>query len=84
MGGAWLATHLYEHYLFSGDVAFLRDRAYPLLRGAAEFCLDSLVKDASGHLVTAPSTSPENRFRLPSGKDRRDLAGSDDGPGDDA
>ena len=84
MGGPWLATHLYEHYLFGGDVAFLRDRAYPLLRGAAEFCLDSLVKDASGHLVTAPSTSPENRFGLPSGQTRRDLAGRDDGPGDDA
>jgi alpha-L-fucosidase 2 len=68
MGGPWLATHLYEHYLFGGDVAFLRERAYPLLRGAAEFCLDSLVKDASGHLVTAPSTSPENRFALPSGQ----------------
>jgi alpha-L-fucosidase 2 len=68
MGGPWLATHLYEHYLFGGDVAFLRERAYPVLRGAAEFCLDSLVKDASGHLVTAPSTSPENRFRLPSGQ----------------
>ncbi len=68
MGGAWLAHHLYEHYLFGGDVAYLRDRAYPLLRGAAEFCLDWLVEDASGRLVTAPSTSPENQFRLPSGK----------------
>jgi alpha-L-fucosidase 2 len=67
MGGPWLAQHLYEHYLFSGDRAFLRDRAYPLLRGAAEFCLDSLVKDGSGHLVTAPSTSPENRFRTRAG-----------------
>ncbi len=67
MGGPWLAQHLYEHYLFNGDIAYLRDRAYPLLRGSAEFCLDWLVPDAAGHLVTAPSTSPENRFRLRSG-----------------
>ena len=65
--GPWLAQHVYEHYLFGGDATYLRDRAYPLLRGAAEFLLDSLVEDASGHLVTAPSTSPENKFRLPSG-----------------
>jgi alpha-L-fucosidase 2 len=68
MSGAWLAQHLYEHYLFSGDLAYLRNYAYPLMRGAAEFCLDALVPDASGLLVTAPSTSPENRFRLPSGE----------------
>jgi alpha-L-fucosidase 2 len=68
MGGPWLAQHLWEHYLFGGDVAFLRDRAYPLLRGSAEFCLDWLVEDEAGHLVTAPSTSPENKFRLPSGQ----------------
>ncbi len=63
MGGPWLSQHLWEHYLFGGDLAWLRRRAYPLLRGAAEFCLDSLVDDGRGHLVTAPSTSPENRFR---------------------
>jgi alpha-L-fucosidase 2 len=69
MSGPWLAQHLYEHYLFGGDAAYLRERAYPLLRGAAEFCLDSLGPDASGHLVTAPSTSPENKFRLASGSE---------------
>ncbi len=69
MGGPWLAQHLYEHYLFGGDTRYLRERAYPLLRGSAEFCLDCLVPDGSGHLVTAPSTSPENKFRLPSGTD---------------
>ena len=62
MSGPWLAQHLYEHFLFGGDAAYLR-RVYPALRGAAEFCLDWLVEDAAGHLVTAPSTSPENRFR---------------------
>ena len=59
-GGAWLTLHLWEHYLFSGDRAFLA-RAYPLLKGSAEFFLDTLVEDpATGHLVTSPSISPEN------------------------
>jgi alpha-L-fucosidase 2 len=59
-GGAWLATHLWEHYLFTGDKAFLRDTAYPLMRGAALFFVDALVKDpATGKLYTGPSNSPE-------------------------
>ena len=59
-GGAWLCTHLWEHYLFTGDTAFLR-RNYPVLKGCAEFFLDFLVKHPStGWLVTNPSTSPEN------------------------
>ena len=58
--GAWLCTHLWEHFLFTGDVAFLRE-AYPLMRGSAEFFLDFLVADPKrGWLVTNPSTSPEN------------------------
>ena len=60
-GGAWLATHLWEHYLYSGDKAFLA-RAYPLMRGAAEFFVDTLVEDPSSRwLITSPSLSPENR-----------------------
>jgi len=62
MGGAWLAQHVWEHYAFSGDEEYLRHRGYPLIRGAAEFCLDWLVEDDQGLLVTAPSTSPENDF----------------------
>jgi alpha-L-fucosidase 2 len=61
MGAAWLSTHLYEHYAFGGDVAFLR-RAYPVLKEASEFLLDFLVEDAQGRLVTNPSHSPENAF----------------------
>jgi alpha-L-fucosidase 2 len=61
LGGAWLATHLFEHYAFSGDLAFLR-RAYPTLREASEFVLDFLVEDEQGRLVTNPSHSPENAF----------------------
>ncbi|MEO8613654.1 MAG: glycoside hydrolase family 95 protein [Luteolibacter sp.] len=68
MGGAWLCNNLWDHYAFSLDKSFLAKRAYPLMRGAAEFCLDYLVDDGKGHLVTSPSTSPENRFDLPDGK----------------
>ena len=64
-GGAWLATHLWEHYLFSGDKAFLKD-TYPVLKGAAEFFLDFLVPHPTyGWLVTNPSTSPENFPAVP-------------------
>jgi alpha-L-fucosidase 2 len=61
MGAAWLSTHLYEHYAFGGDTAFLR-RAYPVLKEASEFLLDFLVEDEQGRLVTNPSHSPENAF----------------------
>ena len=66
--GAWLCTHLWEHYLFTGDAAFLREY-YPVMRGSAEFFLDFLVADPKrGWLVTNPSTSPEN-FPLAPGND---------------
>lgn len=68
LGGAWLCQHLWEHYAFGGDETFLRERAYPLMRGAALFCLDWLIDDGQGRLVTAPSTSPENQFTTPAGQ----------------
>jgi alpha-L-fucosidase 2 len=59
-GGAWLSTHLWEHYLFTGDQTFLRDTAYPLMHGAALFFVDAMVKDPkTGYLYTGPSNSPE-------------------------
>ena len=59
-GGAWLCTHLWEHYLFSGDHDFLA-RAYPLMKGSAQFFLDTLVAEPKhGWLVTSPSLSPEH------------------------
>jgi alpha-L-fucosidase 2 len=67
LSGPWLCQHLWEHYAFGGDPQFLRERAWPLLRGAAEFCLDWLVDDGQGHLVTAPSSSPEIGFITPAG-----------------
>ncbi|MFA6292546.1 MAG: glycoside hydrolase family 95 protein [Victivallales bacterium] len=69
LGGAWLCENLYNHYLFNGDQAFLRDTAYPILKGASEFALAWLVEDPkTGYLVTAPSTSPENEYLLPDGQ----------------
>jgi alpha-L-fucosidase 2 len=60
-GGAWLCQHLWQHYLFGGDEDFLRDTAYPLMRGAALFFADVLVEDPGGRgLVSGPSNSPEN------------------------
>jgi alpha-L-fucosidase 2 len=81
MGGAWLSLHLWEHYAFTGDTAWLRARGYPLMKGAAEFVMDFLVEDPRGpapgrsgpasqrpaHLVTAPATSPENQYKTPAG-----------------
>ncbi len=59
-GGAWLSTHLWEHYQFTGDRKFLAD-AYPILKGAAQFFLDTLVREPKhGWLVTSPSSSPEH------------------------
>ena len=73
MGGGWLAHHLYDHYLFDGDKVFLRNRAFPLMKGAAQFYLDFLKPipaglPNAGRLVTNPSHSPENAFEKPDGK----------------
>jgi len=67
MGGIWLTDHLWQHWSYSLDEQFLRERAWPILVGAAEFALDWLVDDGAGGLRTVPSTSPENLFRGPDG-----------------
>ena len=67
MGGAWLATHIWEHYTFTLDKDFLHEY-FPVLKGAAEFCLGWLITtkdmgvDGQEYLITAPATSPENSF----------------------
>ncbi len=73
VGAAWLAQHPYEHYRFNGDKKFLAERGYPLMKGAARFLLDFLVEappgtPVAGKLVTCPSHSPENSFRMANGK----------------
>ncbi|MFF2450713.1 glycoside hydrolase N-terminal domain-containing protein [Neobacillus sp. NPDC058068] len=65
MGGPWMTLPLWEHYEFNADKQYLKQVAYPLMKGSAEFVLDFLVEDSQGRLVTAPSYSPENSFKLP-------------------
>ena len=62
MGGVWLAAQIYDYYEYTLDKICLRQRIYPVMRGAVQFCLDWLVKGADGRYHTAPSTSPENTF----------------------
>ncbi|MGE8340822.1 hypothetical protein BSF41_10500 [Flavobacterium sp. ACN2] len=67
MAQAWLSTHIWEHYTFTQDVAYLKKEGYPLMKGAAEFCLGWMVTDKNGNLITSPSTSPENQYKLADG-----------------
>ncbi len=67
MGGAWLSLHLWEHYDFTRDRRFLETRGYPVMKEAAEFLLDYLVDDGKGHLITGPSISPENVYKMANG-----------------
>jgi alpha-L-fucosidase 2 len=84
MGGAWLATHLWEHYTFTHDKVFLKNDAYPLMQGAAQFCLEWLISDTlahanaagKGYLITSPGTSPENIYITSTGYKGASLYGA--------
>lgn len=68
MGGPWVCRQIWEHYAFSGDKNFLR-RYYPILKGAARFCMEYLAKDPiTGKLISGPGISPENVFSYDKGK----------------
>ena len=67
MGGTWLSMHVWEHFVFSQDKQFLKEKGYPLLKGAASFCLAWLVESKNGELITSPSTSPEAKYKTPQG-----------------
>ena len=69
LGGAWLVHTLWERYQFTQDKEYLRTVAYPLMKGAAQFCLRWLIENpkAPGELITAPSTSPENEYKTDKG-----------------
>ena len=69
LGGAWLTQNLWDHYAFTQDKDFLRNTAWPLLKGASEFVLDWLVENPKNpkELITAPSTSPENEYKTDQG-----------------
>jgi alpha-L-fucosidase 2 len=71
MGAAWLSLHLWDHYDFTRDLAFLRNRGYPTMKEAAQFLLDYMIIDPQGRLITGPSLSPENRYLLPDGTNAR-------------
>ena len=62
MGAGWLTNHLWEHYQFTEDFTFLKEKAYPLLKGGAQFFASWLVKNKEGYWVTPVGTSPENKF----------------------
>ena len=69
MGAAWASTHIWEHYLYTGDRQFLEDYGYDVMREAALFLSDFLTEDPlTGLLVTGPSMSPENRYITPEGE----------------
>ena len=68
LGGAWLALHLWEHFLFSTDEEFLQKRAYPLLQGAADFFVDFLIENEDRTLVVSPTVSAENSYYIPNTK----------------
>lgn len=71
--GAWMSFPVYEHYLFTGDKQYLRETAYPMLKGVCEFLMGFLIPSPEGYLVTNPSTSPENRFKVPNSKETSTL-----------
>jgi alpha-L-fucosidase 2 len=68
MGAGWASSHMWEHFRFTGDTLFLQRKGYPVMKEAAAFFMDFMVKDPeTGMLVSGPSMSPENRFVTPSG-----------------
>jgi alpha-L-fucosidase 2 len=69
LGGAWLVNTLWERYQFTQDKQYLKTIAYPLMKGAADFCLAWLIDNPKqpGELITAPSTSPENEYKTDKG-----------------
>lgn len=68
IAGPWMTLHQWEHYRFTGDMDYLRNEAYPSMKGAVEFLLSFMVEDKNGHLVTAPSNSPENAYLFTDGE----------------
>jgi alpha-L-fucosidase 2 len=67
LSGAWLSTHIWEHYVFTQDKNYLKNEGYPIMKGAAQFFLGWMILDKNGNLITSPSTSPENKYIAPDG-----------------
>ena len=68
LGGAWLAYHMWEHWLYTGDRDFLLNTAYRYIRKCAEFFIDTLFEGPDGYLHSGPSTSPENCYKDAEGR----------------
>lgn len=76
-GGGWLMQHFWDHYQFTKDEVFLRDRAYPVIKASALFYLDWLMKDPrDGQWISAPATSPENSYIAADGKSAASVLGT--------
>ena len=74
MGIAWSCQNIWDHFLFGGDVEYLRTKSYPIMKEAAEFCMDWLITDPKTKLlVSGPSISPENSFIVPGGGGRASM-----------
>jgi alpha-L-fucosidase 2 len=68
MGIAWSCQNIWDHFQYGGDKDYLRAKSYPIMKEAAEFCIDWLVANPkTGYLVSGPSISPENSFKIPGG-----------------
>ncbi|MNF60113.1 hypothetical protein D3C84_417200 [compost metagenome] len=67
ISGAWLSTHIWEHYVFTQDKNYLKNEGYPIMKGASQFFLEWMITDKKGYLITSPSTSPENKYIAPDG-----------------
>lgn len=67
ISGAWLSTHIWEHYVFTQDKNYLKNEGYPIMKGASQFFLEWMITDKNGYLITSPSTSPENKYIGPDG-----------------
>ena len=76
LGGAWMALHYWEHYQYGLNRAFLSREAYPVMKEATRFLLDFMIDDGKGHLVTNPSYSPENSYRMADGTIGRQTVGA--------
>ena len=74
LNGPWMTFTVFEHFLFTRDTAFLRNVAWPMMKGSAQFVLGFLVESPDGYLVTNPSHSPENAFLVPGTKTKENSA----------
>ncbi len=73
LGGAWLAYHMWEHYLYTCDIDFLKNTAYRYIKSCADFFMDYLFDGGDGYLYSGPSTSPENRYLVDVNGERREV-----------